>query len=69
MKPAEPGPTGITFLTDDIRSEYEQMRSRGVEFLDPPEKMEWGEWLSRFVDPDGNEFDLKQPSSAHEYPA
>ncbi len=69
MKPTEPGPTGITFLTDDIRSEYERMRSKGAEFLDPPEKMEWGEWLSRFIDPDGNEFDLKQPSSADEYRA
>jgi len=69
MKPTEPGPTGITFLTDDILSDYERMRSKGAEFLDPPEKMEWGEWLSRFIDPDGNEFDLKQPSSADEYPA
>jgi hypothetical protein len=23
--------------------------------------MEWGEWLCEFADPDGNEFDLKQP--------
>ena len=60
----EPGPTGITFLTDDIRSDYERMRSRGVRFLNPPQKMDWGEWLCAFVDPDGNEFDLKQPADA-----
>lgn len=59
---AEPGPTGITFLTDDAQREYERLRSKGVHFLYPPRKMEWGEWLCAFDDPDGNEFDLKQPS-------
>lgn len=58
----EPGPTGITFLTDDIRAEYERLESLGVRFLGPPEAMGWGEWLCQFVDPDGNEFDLKQPA-------
>ncbi|HYM38925.1 MAG TPA: VOC family protein [Thermoplasmata archaeon] len=58
----EPGPTGITLLTDDLRSEYERMRARGVRFLHPPRKMDWGERLVAFVDPDGNEFDLKQPA-------
>ena len=58
----EPGPTGITFLTDDIRADYERMRAMGVRFRSPPRKMEWGEWLCAFLDPDGNEFDLKQPA-------
>ena len=57
----EPGPTGITFLTSDINSEYERLRRRGVRFLTPPKRMDWGEWICEFVDPDGNEFDLKQP--------
>ena len=57
----EPGPTGITFLTDDILTEYERLRERGVRFKSPPKQMEWGEWLCQFHDPDGNEFDLKQP--------
>jgi catechol 2,3-dioxygenase-like lactoylglutathione lyase family enzyme len=60
----EPGPTGITFLTDDIRREYERLTRRGVRFTGPPRKMEWGEWLCSFLDPDGNEFDLKQPSES-----
>ena len=59
----EPGPSGITLITDDIQAEYERMRRVGVEFPLPPEKMEWGEWLGQFVDPDGNVFDLKQPIS------
>lgn len=57
----EPGPTGITFLTDDIQADHERMRKLGVKFLDAPEHKEWGEWLCAFEDPDGNEFDLKQP--------
>jgi catechol 2,3-dioxygenase-like lactoylglutathione lyase family enzyme len=67
MPEAEPGPTGITFLTDDIRAEYERMRAKGVRFLYPPKKMDWGEWLTEFVDPDGNQFDLKQPISTDEW--
>ena len=58
---AESGPSGITFLTDNILAEYERLRTRGVHFVNPPKLMEWGEWLCQFVDPDGNEFDLKQP--------
>lgn len=57
----EPGPTGITFLTNDIHADCERMIAQGVRFLYPPKKMEWGEWLCEFADPDGNEFDLKQP--------
>lgn len=57
----EPGPTGITFLTSDIRADHERMRAKGAKFLDPPKHMDWGEWLCEFEDPDGNQFDLKQP--------
>ncbi len=59
----EPGPTGITFLTDDIQGDFERMRARGARFLSAPQKLDWGEWLCAFVDPDGNEFDLKEPAS------
>jgi lactoylglutathione lyase len=59
----EPGPTGVTFLSDSIEEDYERLRARGVEFLAPPRLMDWGEWLCAFRDPDGNEFDLKQPAS------
>src|SRR5256712_6613996 len=65
----EPGPAGITSVTDDIQAEYERMRRAGVEFPLPPENMEWGEWLGQFVDPDGNVFDLKQPISIAEWKA
>lgn len=58
----EPGPSGITFLTDDIHADYERMKARGVAFTSQPAKMDWGEWLAEFRDPDGNLFDLKQPT-------
>ena len=67
MEAAEPGPTGITFLTDDIVAEYERMKAKGVRFTHPPEKMDWGEWIGDFADPDGNVFDLKQPISTYEW--
>lgn len=57
----EPGPTGITFLTDNILVEYVRLKAKGVRFVNSPREMEWGEWLCQFLDPDGNEFDLKQP--------
>ncbi len=57
----EPGPTGITFLTDNILDEYERLRAKGVRFVNSPKHMKWGEWLCEFLDPDGNKFDLKQP--------
>jgi catechol 2,3-dioxygenase-like lactoylglutathione lyase family enzyme len=57
----EPGPTGITFLTDNIRTDYDRLRSKGLRFLYPLRRMEWGEWLCEFADAYGNQFDLKQP--------
>ena len=69
MGKTEPGPTGLTFITDDIQADYERMRGKGARFLMAPQKMEWGEWLGSFVDPDGNEFDLKQPISTGEWQA
>jgi lactoylglutathione lyase len=59
----EPGPTGITFLSDSIIADHARLKANGVQFLTAPRIMDWGEWLCSFRDPDGNEFDLKQPAS------
>jgi len=64
----EPDPTGITFVTDDIRGDYDRMRAKGVRFLSPPKQMDWGEWLTEFLDPDGNQFDVKQPGDPKVWP-
>jgi len=44
----------VSLQVDDIRATYETLRSRGVEFLEPPETQPWGGVLAHFRDPDGN---------------
>ena len=54
------GFAGTVFLTtDDVRAEYEQLRSRGVEFTEEPEERPYG-IDSGFRDPSGNSFRLTQ---------
>ena len=54
------GFAGTVFLTtDDIRTEYEQLKSRGVEFSEEPEERPYG-IDSGFRDPSGNSFRLTQ---------
>ena len=45
---------GASLQVDDIQATYEELSSRGVEFVAPPEKQEWGGSLAFFKDPDGN---------------
>jgi len=54
------GFAGTVFLTtDDVRTEYEQLKSRGVEFTEDPEERPYG-IDSGFRDPSGNSFRLTQ---------
>ena len=39
---------------DDINGTYETLRSRGVNFVAPPEQQSWGGSLAHFLDSDGN---------------
>ena len=56
------GAAGTVFLTtDDIRSEYEALKDRGVEFTEPPEERPYGIDCG-FRDPSGNAFRLVQQS-------
>lgn len=48
---------GISFWTDNLPRTYEEYVSRGVEFVAPPSKQEWGSFAI-FKDPDGNQFVL-----------
>jgi lactoylglutathione lyase len=50
----------IVFDCDDCAAAYEQMKARGVKFLDAPQSMPWGTFV-KFVDEDSNEFLLKGP--------
>ncbi len=44
-----------SFACDDVQATYRQLKSRGVEFVQEPQKQPWGEYAV-FKDPDGNQF-------------
>jgi lactoylglutathione lyase len=48
----------IVFECEDIQKTYEEMKARGVKFLEEPKAMPWGTF-TRFEDPDGNVYVLK----------
>jgi catechol 2,3-dioxygenase-like lactoylglutathione lyase family enzyme len=54
---------GPIFLeSDDLREEFEVLRSRGVEFVQPePEDYAFGVRVTA-LDPDGNRIELRQPN-------
>ena len=54
------GFAGTIFLTtDDVKSSYEELKGRGVEFTEAPEERPYG-IDSGFRDPSGNSFRLSQ---------
>jgi predicted enzyme related to lactoylglutathione lyase len=54
------GAAGTLFLTtDDINESYEELKARGVEFVEEPEERPYG-IDSGFRDPSGNHFRLTQ---------
>jgi predicted enzyme related to lactoylglutathione lyase len=54
------GAAGTIFLTtDDCQASYEELKGRGVEFVDAPEETPYG-IDSSFRDPSGNHFRLTQ---------
>ena len=53
--------TGFSFLTEDVRSVFEEWSRRGVRFLLPPMEPSWGSGQARcavFEDVDGNSFSV-----------
>jgi catechol 2,3-dioxygenase-like lactoylglutathione lyase family enzyme len=49
----------VFFTTEDVYADYEQLKSRGVEFSEPPEDRPYG-IDAGFRDPSGNSFRLTQ---------
>lgn len=59
-RPSAPGrfPTSnVVFSCDDLAETYDELRSRGVEFPEPPVELSFG-WWSMFQDQEGNRFAL-----------
>jgi catechol 2,3-dioxygenase-like lactoylglutathione lyase family enzyme len=55
-----PGPVFVE--SDDLRKEFDVLRSRGVEFVQPePEDYAFGVRVTA-LDPDGNRIELRQPN-------
>jgi len=52
--------TGISFLADDVDATYRELSAKGVTFVQPPQKADWGT-AAVFADPDGNQFVLGTP--------
>ena len=50
---------GIFFSTDDVKGTYEELKSRGVEFLQEPTEQPYG-IDAGFRDPSGNNFRMTQ---------
>lgn len=53
------GNTGFLFSTSDAAKEEAKLRAKGVKISRPVKKEEWGTTF-RFLDPEGNEFQVIQ---------
>jgi predicted enzyme related to lactoylglutathione lyase len=52
-------PATCTIETDDLRKEYEALKSRGVKFETDVLEFPWG-YIAQFEDPDGNRLQLRE---------
>jgi predicted enzyme related to lactoylglutathione lyase len=50
----------VTFMADDVEATAKEMKARGVEFVQDPQKADWGT-AAIFKDVDGNTFVLSTP--------
>lgn len=51
----------VAFTSDDVERDYVELRDRGVEFVEPAQRADWGGIQAIFKDPDGNTFVLASP--------
>jgi len=47
----------FTYWTDDVETTVRELKTKGVKFLNEPQRAEWGTFAI-FNDPDGNSFVL-----------
>jgi len=52
-------PASITIETDDCHKSFEELKSRGVEFVSDVLEFPWG-YVAQFQDPDGNRLQIRE---------
>jgi predicted enzyme related to lactoylglutathione lyase len=52
-------PASITIETDDIQKSFEELRSRGVQFVSDVLEFPWG-CVAQFQDLDGNRLQIRE---------
>ena len=52
--PSITGATEIVFGVDSVKTEYENLKSKGVKFQTEPHDINGKEWAASFTDPDGH---------------
>jgi lactoylglutathione lyase len=61
--PSRGGRFVMAAAVDDVDAAYEELRSRGAEFIRAPEDRHWGLRCAHFRDPDGNVWEIHAPVS------
>lgn len=60
-KLTKPGTTIFTFTeSENIDNQYEELKTKGVEFIIPPTTQSWGQRTAYFSDPDGYIWEIQQ---------
>ena len=57
------GAVEIVLSVDGVRESFEQLRSRGVEFIQEPRAVAAEQWAANFRDPDGHVLSLYGPET------
>ena len=61
----EGGPRGLLAAeVEDVDAAYEKLSARGVAFLRPPTDQSWGLRTAHFADPEGNIWEINQPTKS-----
>lgn len=56
--------SGVAFYVSDVQSQFDRLVAQGVRVEAPPSETSLGK-IARLRDPDGNLFELYQPTTAH----
>lgn len=57
----KPGASIYSFKESmDVDSDYQQLKTKGVQFIKTPQTQPWGQRTAYFTDPDGNIWEIQQ---------